>query len=141
MPKAIVLYIAGDAVVEEMSKGVVEGLIAAGVSAEVRAIEPGSQQPIPLASYDFACIGSSVTSFFGGKIDSRLAEAMPRFTRFAGKSSAAFVIPRIFGTSRALRNLMEAMERQGAVVRDFAALRMAEQARQFGERIAPLAES
>jgi len=47
---------------------------------------------------------------------------LKKATRLEGKKGAAFVVSRLWGSTKALRVLMGQMERQGVIVEDFGVL-------------------
>ena len=103
----------------------------------VQLLECGASSGVlPLGQYDLVCIGSPVMGAFGGSIADDVDALIKRATRLEGKASVAFVRPRLFGNTRALQKLMAAMERQGSVVQDFAAVPTPNDAYRLGCRLA-----
>ncbi len=132
--RALVLYSAqGD--LEGLARAVVAGLEKAGFRAEAVRADARSGGPIAVGLFDLICVGSPVIGTFGGQVAGDLGDVVRRMTRAEGKQAAAFVRPRLFGTTAALRRLMHLMEEQGLVIRDFAALRSVRDAQAFGQRL------
>jgi Flavodoxin len=131
--RALVLYskVGG---LESLAAEVAEGLKEANFQVELREAEEHGA-PIPAGQFDVVCVGSPVLGFWGGQIAPDLDAALRRITRLEGKQTAAFVKPKALGTTKSLRNLMGLLEKQGALVQDFAALRGAAEARAFGRRL------
>jgi menaquinone-dependent protoporphyrinogen IX oxidase len=131
--RALVVYSAVGRMVP-LAQGLARGLGAAGF--DVQLLEAGaSSGPLPMAQYDLVCVGSPVVGTFGGSIAQDVELLLKRATRLEGKSTAAFVRPRLFGTRRALQKLMAAMEAQGAWVQDFAPVSRPAEAERFGQRL------
>lgn len=123
---------------ERIAGGVARGLSEVGF--EVETMEATNQQSgrIPMGGYDLVCVGSAVTSFFGGQLSPEIDMALRQSSRLEGKSVAVFVVPQIFGTGKALKRLMASLERQGAMVQDFASLRSPQEGAAFGRRLEAL---
>jgi menaquinone-dependent protoporphyrinogen IX oxidase len=118
-----------------LAKGLGRGLESVGFAVQLQ--EGGSSSGIlPMGQYDLVCIGSPVLGLLGGAIADDIEALLKRATRLEGKASVAFVRPRLVGNTRALGKLMAAMERQGAVVQDFAAVPSPGDAYRLGCRLA-----
>lgn len=52
-----------------------------------------------------------------------------------GKAAVAFVRSKMIGATKSLRKLMAALERQGAMVQDFASLSGVDEAEEFGRKL------
>lgn len=122
----------------QLAEAIAAGLGEASIQAELRVAEEHPSGPLSVAPYDLVCVGSSIISFFGGRISEAVDATLRQCSRMEGKTVAAFVAPRLFGTTKALRRLMEALERQGAIVRDFSSPRSRGEAVAFGRRLESL---
>ena len=120
---------------ERLARAVAEGLESVDIRTDVMKADPSRAQPISVAPYDLVCVGSPTLGFFRGRPADDVQEALARCTRLEGKRTAAFVRRSGFGTGRALKALMAALERQGAWVEDFADLGSEQEAREFGRRL------
>lgn len=116
-------------------QGVVKGLTEAGFDVETHEATDRSDRRIPLTNYDLVCVGSSVTSWAGGQLSPAIDVTLRQSSHLEGKPAAVFVVPRILGTAKALKRLMGLLERQGAMVQDFAALRSEQEAVAYGRRL------
>lgn len=131
--KGLVIYSRSSGLAE-LAGAVAKGLRAAAFQVELRAADEGSG-PISAAPFDVICVGSPVLGFFSGGLAADIDLALKRCTRLEGKRAAVFVKPKLFGTTKALRRLMGLLEREGAWVQDFAALRGLDEAERFGQRL------
>lgn len=131
--KALILYSKAGGL-KSLAAEVAQGLKEADFHVDLKEAEERGA-PIPAGGYDVVCVGSPVLGFLGGQIAPDLDAAVKRCTRLEGKQAAAFVKSKALGTTKSLRNLMGLLEKQGALVQDFAALRGAAEARAFGRRL------
>ena len=74
-------------------------------------------------SYDFILVGCPVTSFFKGKIPLELMDYIKKCSGLERKKSIVFVIPKLFGNDRTIKNLMSLLENKGSFVIDFLQVR------------------
>jgi hypothetical protein len=133
--RALILY-SEDGKLLNLVKGLERGLQAVGYEVQLLGASTAIRNiNIPLVSYDLVCVGSPVVGFFGGEIAADIDAALKKTTRMQGKPTAAFVRPRIFGSTRSLHTLMKAMEAQGAWVQDFASVSTAREAEALGRRL------
>lgn len=105
------------------------------------AVDPSRTQPLSVAAYDLVCVGSPALGFVRSRMAGDVDEALKRCTRLEGKRTAAFIRRGGLSPGRALKELMAALERQGAWVEDFADLGNEEEARAFGKRLRNVAGS
>ncbi|MFW6238966.1 MAG: DNA-binding response regulator, partial [Halanaerobiales bacterium] len=70
---------------------------------------------------------------FRGSVPAELSETLKKCKRTVGQESVAFVTPRLFATSDALKKVMGEMEKQGCVVRNFRSLKSYSDAVEFGK--------
>lgn len=132
--RAIVIYDPGKRLTE-LAEGIAAGLREGAFTVELREAAEHPDGTLPLASYALVCVGSSVSTVFGGKISSSVEATVRQCSRMEGKPVAAFVAPNAFGAGKALKRLMAALERQGAMVQDFGTVRNKAEAIAFGRRL------
>ncbi|HET7558672.1 MAG TPA: hypothetical protein VFK80_01830 [Limnochordia bacterium] len=121
--------------VARLAEAVGRGLERKGGQVEVTSTAAGGAT-ITVAGYDLICVGAAIKGRFGGSVSPEIDAALKRCTRLNGKQGAAFVSPKLLGTTRSLRALMGLLEHQGVQVRDFEAPSGVDQALRFGERLA-----
>lgn len=138
--RALVLY-GSDRRLGPVAEGVAAGLEAAGVEVERKRLDQTGDGPISTGQYQLIVVGSTSRGLLGGQIPDEVAEAVPRCSRLQGKQTAAFIVPGAFGSSKTLRTLMALLEKEGAWVQDFAALKSGAEAREFGGRLRNLLEA
>lgn len=84
--------------------------------------------------YDLLLVGSPIVGLKG-----QIAEDLPPFLktikRMEGQEAMAFVKRKFIGTDKALRQLMNLMEAQGCIVKDFSDFRSSQDAYKFGAQI------
>ena len=83
--------------------------------------------------YDLVYIGSPVLGFWGGKFPESLASYIKSCSGLEGKKTAAFVTPRIIGTTRTLRRIMKTLEEKGSIVMAFRTIKSISEAKDFGD--------
>jgi len=76
-----------------------------------------------LLPYEFIFIGCPVLSMFKGKLPSELTDYVKRCTGLERKKTLAFIIPRLIGNDKTLKNLMSLLEGKGSFVIDFKQIR------------------
>jgi len=69
-----------------------------------------------LPGYEYIAIAAEPVSFFSGKIPACISKVLAAGSSLVGKKSAAFVKKTGLFSSRALSNLMKAMEKEGMLV-------------------------
>jgi hypothetical protein len=69
-----------------------------------------------LPGYEYIAVAAEAVSFFSGKIPESLAALLAAGSGLGGKKSAAFIKKGGLFASRALVNLMRAMEREGMLI-------------------------
>lgn len=135
--RALVLF-SSSGNLQQLAKALAQGLEAASFQVDLMQLSSDRSGPISVAPYDVICVGSPTVGL-RGHIAPDIEPALGRCSRLEGKRTAAFVRRGLFGSSKALRRLMAALERQGAWVEDFADLANPSEARAFGERLKSLA--
>lgn len=88
-----------------------------------------------LTVFEYLVVGTSATSFFSGQIDPKIGEFLARAGTVLGKRSFAFVLKSPFGAQKALKRLMNAMEREGIFLRYSEVLRSREEAALVARRL------
>ena len=83
--------------------------------------------------YDLVYIGSPVLGFWGGRFPESLASYIKSCSGLEGKKTAAFVTPRIIGTTRTLRRIMKTLEEKGSIVMAFRTIKSISEAKDFGD--------
>ena len=86
---------------------------------------------ISFHQYDLVIVGSAKKGLIKGKPASDIAPTLSRCKRTVGQESYAYMTPSLIGTTKALKNLMEEMEKQGCVVKDFATLKKEKDGKEF----------
>lgn len=137
--RALILY-SKEGRLGELAKGLSGVLKKGSCQVQLMEAEPESGSPISGAPYDLVILGSPTLGFFGGKIADDLVTASSRLTRLEGKKAAAFVSTKLFGASKSLKAVMALLEKQGAMVEDFAALSGQQDIESFGQRLLRLLE-
>ena len=101
---------------------------------DVDEVKVGQGQSITsLYVYDLVYIGSPVLGFWGGKFPESLASYIKSCSGLEGKKTAAFVTPRIIGTTRTLRRIMKTLEEKGSIVMAFRTIKSISEAKDFGD--------
>ena len=93
----------------------------------------GGESITSLYVYDLVYIGSPVLGFWGGKFPESLASYIKSCSGLEGKKTAAFVTPRIIGTTRTLRRIMKTLEEKGSIVMAFRTIKSISEAKDFGD--------
>jgi len=76
-----------------------------------------------LLPYEFVFVGCPVLSMFKGKLPSELIDFVKRCTGLERKKTIAFIIPRLMGSDKTLKNLMSLLESKGSFIVDFKQIR------------------
>ena len=101
---------------------------------DVDEVRVGRGQSITsLYVYDLVYIGSPVLGFWGGKFPESLASYIKSCSGLEGKKTAAFVTPKIIGTTRTLRRIMKTLEEKGSIVMAFRTIKSISEAKDFGD--------
>jgi len=88
-----------------------------------------------LPGYEYIVVVGEPVSFFSGKIVTNIPKMLATGSSLSGKKSAAFIKKEGLFSSRALSNLMRAMEKEGMVVNWSDILFNAPHAEAMGKRI------
>lgn len=135
--RTLILY-SHEGRVPTLAKALADELSTMGHQVQLMEAESSGTSPISCGRYDLVVAGSPVQGLFGGKVAGDIDLSLKRCNRLEGKTAAAFVQPGMFGTTKSLRYLMELLERQGALVRDFASLSTENDARRFAVALGKL---
>jgi len=73
--------------------------------------------------YELVLVGCPVSNMFKGKLPSELIDYIKRCTGLERKKTIAFIIPRLIGNDKALKNLMSLLESKGSFIIDFKQIR------------------
>ena len=73
--------------------------------------------------YELVLVGCPVSSMFKGKLPSELIDYIKRCTGLERKKTIAFIIPRLMGNDKTLKNLMSLLESKGSFIIDFKQIR------------------
>lgn len=119
--------------VAELARGVGEGIERLGHHVEL--IDAERDVNHSLTPFQFIAIGTTSTSFFGGKVPGNLAEWLSQAGMVSGKKSFAFIASSPFGAQKALSRLMNTMEREGLFIRYSDILRSRNEALLVGSRL------
>lgn len=131
--RALVCYSVSYPKLKTLAEGIAKGLETRGHSCELLEVR-SSSRPVSMGMYDLLIVGSPSLGFFGGRVDDEISGFVDKCSRLEGKKAAAFVPSGGFGSSKSLTTLMKAVEKQGAIVVDFAALAGAKEAIAFGAK-------
>lgn len=73
--------------------------------------------------YELVLVGCPVSSMFKGKLPSELIAYIKRCAGLERKKTIAFIIPRLMGNDKTLKNLMGLLESKGSFIVDFKQIR------------------
>jgi len=76
-----------------------------------------------LSPYEFIFVGCPVLSMFKGKLPSELINYIKQCAGLERKKTIAFIIPRLIGNDKTLKNLMSLLESKGSFIVDFRQIR------------------
>lgn len=120
--------------IKEIARGIAEG--ARGNGHQVDLISTGERSKmVTFFPYDLILAGSPTRGFFKGKIAGDIGPFLSECKRTAGKTAIAFVTPRAFATTKALKLLMGELEKLGCIVKNFTSLKNRKEAVSFGQQL------
>lgn len=96
---------------QELEKG--------GVKVDLASLSGAGNTPLSAAPYGVVCVVTEYSGWWKPQIAAEVDSLLKKTMRLEGKRGGAFVIPGIFGSTKALRVLMSRMEEQGIMVEDF----------------------
>lgn len=76
-----------------------------------------------LLPYEYIFVGCPVSSMFKGKLPSELINYIKRCAGLERKKTVAFIVPRLMGNDKTLKNLMSLLESKGSFMVDFKQIR------------------
>jgi len=82
----------------------------------VDVIDAWTEDGFRLPGYEYIAVATEPVSFFSGKIPDVVSKMLAAGSMLVGKKSAAFIKKEGLFTSRALANLMRAMEKEGMMI-------------------------
>ncbi|MGM0419945.1 MAG: DNA-binding response regulator [Bacillota bacterium] len=85
--------------------------------------------------YDLVIAGSPSKGIIKGRPADDIKKTLSRCKRTVGTEAMAYIVPSFLGNTKALRLLMEELEKLGCVVKDFASLKNTQQAGEFGRKL------
>ena len=95
-------------------KALAKGMEAMGHRVDI--LDTWTEDGMKLPAYEYIAVAAEPASFFSGKLNEKIPRILAAGSSVAGKKSAAFVKKSGLFSSRALANLMRAMEKEGMVV-------------------------
>ncbi len=99
----------------DVAQGIVAGIERLGHQVDL--IDGLRDRDAKLTVYGYLAIGTTAVSFFGGRIDPKIAEFLGHAGMLGSKRCFAFVDKSLFGSQRALNRLMRALEHEGMFIR------------------------
>lgn len=129
--RALIIYSGSTARMKAIVQAISSGIRKEGNDVDEAKVGQG-KSITSLYVYDLVYIGSPVLGFWGGKFPESLASYIKSCSGLEGKKTAAFVTPRIIGTTRTLRRIMKTLEEKGSIVMAFRTIKSLSEARDFG---------
>ena len=114
----------------KLAQGIARGLESRGFQVDV--IDGEVEKGKRLSFYEYIVIGCEPASLFGRKIPQSVSTFLSQAGSIGGKRSCAFIGKHPFASSRALSQLMKAMEREGMFLTYSEILSSPSQAEQLG---------
>ena len=114
-------------------KALVKGMESMGHRVDI--IDAWTEDGMKLPAYEYIAVAAEPASLFSGKINDKISRLLAAGSSVAGKKSAAFIKKSGLFSSRALTNLMKAMEKEGMVVNWSDLLLNTAHAQALGKRI------
>ncbi len=102
---------------------------------QVDLIEARRDSDVKLSAYQYIAIGAEQTGLFGGKIPPHVTEFLQQAGAVSGKKSFAFLLPGPVASTKALANLMRAMEHEGMFIRFSEVVKSAGEAETVGKSL------
>lgn len=133
MQKILIIH-SNEGDLTQIAQGIAEGAGKKGHQVDVVNAKD-SGRPITFFSYDLVIAGSPTRGFFRGQIAEDIRPFFQQCKRTAGKQVIAFVTPRAFATTKALKMLMGELEKLGCFVKNFISLSSKQEAIKFGEKL------
>ncbi len=120
----------GDA--EKVARGIKEGAESQGHRAELLAAS-GEGDEISFHKYDLVIVGSPTKGLIKGRPAEDISPTLDRCKHTVGQDAFAFITSSLIGSTKALKKLMEQLEKQGCVVKDFETLKKKADGEKLGQ--------
>ena len=120
--RAVLIYGGDDKKLELFAKKIFFAIERNGNELKVVKVERGITAG-NLSPYEFIFVGCPVLSMFKGKLPSELIDFIKRCAGLERKKTITFIIPRIIGNDKTLKNLMSLLESKGSFIVDFKQIR------------------
>ena len=120
--RAALIYGGDDKKLELFAKKIFSAIERKGNELKVIKVERGITAG-NLSPYEFIFVGCPVLSMFKGKLPSELTDFIKRCAGLERKKTITFIIPRIIGNDKTLKNLMSLLESKGSFIVDFKQIR------------------
>ncbi len=133
LKKILIIYFDNDKVAQ-IAEGIKDGAEKNGNKAEIMSTAKKGKI-VTFHPYDLVIVGAPTLGIFRGKVPSEISRFLKNCKRTAGQEAVAFVTPRFFATTKALRNLMGSLEAQGCIVNDFKNFKSYNEAVTYGENL------
>ena len=133
MKKILIIYF-DEKKVHQIAEGIKDGAEKNGYKVEMMSTAHKGKI-VTFHPYDLVIAGGPTRGIFRGKVPSAISRFLKNCKRTAGQEAVAFVTPRFFATTKALRNLMGHLEAQGCIVNDFKNFKSYNEAVSYGENL------
>jgi len=133
MRVAVVYFQSGSNEVKKTAEALARGISAGDHLVEL--INGETDTDKRLTSYEYIVVGSTANSFFSGKISDRISSYLKNSGMLSGKRSYAFIRKKGLASSKALKNLMMAMEKEGMMLKISDVLYSAIEAEAAGKKL------
>ncbi|MGB6607999.1 MAG: hypothetical protein WBF28_09340 [Atribacterota bacterium] len=120
--RAALIYGGDDKKLELFAKKIFSAIERKGNELKVIKVERGITAG-NLSPYEFIFVGCPVLSMFKGKLPSELTDFIKRCAGLERKKTITFIIPRLIGNDKTLKNLMSLLESKGSFIVDFRQIR------------------
>jgi hypothetical protein len=117
----------------DWAKALAKGMESMGHRVDI--LDARKDDGVRLPGYEYVAILAESVSLFGGKMPVQLGQMLAQASSLVGKKGAAFLRKRGPLTSKALSNLMRAMEKEGMCVNWSEVIERIDQAEPLGKRI------
>ncbi len=116
--RAALIYGGSDKKLELFTKKILSAIERKGHELKIIKTERGVTAD-NLLPYELIFVGCPVLSMFKGKLPSELVDYIKRCAGLERKKTIAFIIPRLTGNDKTLKNLMSLLESKGSFIIDF----------------------
>ena len=123
-----------DADLKDIAEGIKEGAETQGFRVDIKNTKDIGNG-VSFYPYDLILAGSPTKGIFRGRIDQSLNKFLSEAKRTVGKDAVAYVKPRFFATTKALKKVMSSLESQGCIVKNFKSIKNHQSAVEFGKNI------